>query len=89
MDVEFVKSKILVQTLIDDLGTEFVDCSKWPKSLDKIEPAKAAFEARWEAELKAVRKNVKDANDITSAILSYNVLVHQFPKKRPTSDVRS
>ena len=81
-DVEFVKSKILVQTLIDDLGTEFVDCSKWLKSLDKIEPVKAAFEARWEAELKAVRKNVKDANDITSAILSYNVLVYQFPKKK-------
>ena len=80
-DTDFVKNKILVQSLINDLGTDFCDVAKWLKSLDKIELIKAAFEARWPEEISSCRKAIGDANDITATILSYNVLVFQFPKK--------
>ena len=85
-DPDFVKNKILTQSLINSLGTDFVDASRWLKSLDKVEQIKSAFAERWPGENTTIAQAVADANDLTSTILSYNVLIYQFPKK--TSEKR-
>ena len=80
-DPDFVKNKILTQSLINSLGTDFVDAAKWLKSLDKLEHIKSAFAERWAEENTSITQALADANDLTSTILSYNVLIYQFPKK--------
>ena len=69
-DADYVKNKILVQSLINGLGTDFVDAAKWLKSLDKLEHIKSAFEERWAEENTSITQALADANDLTATILS-------------------
>ena len=69
-DADYVKNKILVQSLINSLGTDFVDAAKWLKSLDKLEHIKSAFEERWAEENTSITQALADANDLTATILS-------------------
>lgn len=79
-DQEFVRSKILVQSIIDQLGQDYSVCSTWLKSLDKITPICDAFKLRYKEDLESVRSTVDDAVSLTATILAYNLLVFRFPK---------
>ena len=82
-DVDYVKGKLLVQSVIDKLGNDYGPIGHWLRSLDKeiMEPIRLAFEKRWETELKEIRTVIKDAVELTCTILSYNILTFKFPKQ--------
>ena len=82
-DVDFVKSKLLVQSVVDKLGNHYGPIGQWLRSLDKdcMEPIRVAFESRWEEELKECRTVITDAVELTCTILSYNILTFKMPKQ--------
>ena len=82
-DVDYVKGKLLVQTVIDKLGNDYGPIGHWLRSLDKEchDSIRVAFEKRWEAELKECRTVISDAVALTCVILSYNVLTFAMPKQ--------
>ena len=82
-DVDYVKGKLLVQSVIDKLGNDYGSIGHWLRSWDKdsMEPIRLAFEMRWETELKEVRTVIKDAVELTCTILSYNIFTFKFPKQ--------
>ena len=79
-DPDFVRSKVLVQSIIDHLGQDYSTISAWLRSLDKITPICTAFTERFKDELALCRETVADAAALTATILAYNILVFRFPK---------
>ena len=79
-DPDFVRSKVLVQSIIDQLGQDYSTISAWLRSLDKITPICTAFTERFKDELASCRETVADAMALTATILAYNILVFRFPK---------
>ena len=68
-DPDFVRSKLFIQAIIDQLGSEYSTINAWLKSLDKVTDICSAFEERWKEELQSIRNTVSDATTLVSTIL--------------------
>ena len=80
-DVDYVKNKLLTQSVFDNLGSDYPVLADWLISLDKCNHVCELFSKRWAAELKDCRQTVGDAVALVTTILAYNVLVYKFPKQ--------
>ena len=79
-DEKYVRSKLLQQSVLADLGSDYSHLNSWFKSLEKNDEICAAFQARWEEELKQCKATTAEAVDLTSAILSYNTMIFKYPQ---------
>ena len=79
-DEKYVRSKLLQQSVLENLGSDYSFLNSWFKSLEKNEEIYAAFLNRWEEEMKQCKATTAEAVDLTSAILSYNTMIFKYPK---------
>ena len=79
-DEPYIRSRILVQTLITGLGNDYVPASTWLKALEVMEPIMLAFKERWKAEVQGFITTFESTRDVVACILAYNVMVNTFPK---------
>jgi len=82
-DVDYVKSNVLVQSLITSLGSEYMSCSMWIASMKKISPLHVAFKSRHGTELQGFEEILADARDMAACVLAYNIMLNKFPKATP------
>ena len=81
-DEDFVKNKVLQQTLIANLGTDYLTATQWIACLKKDFVSMAEkFEEHHKGELAKFEDVLGDCCDLSGTILAYNVMLHQFPKK--------
>ena len=79
-DQEFVQNKIIVQNLIDGLGSEYCAVNAWLLSLAKFPDLEQKFKDRWEKEFAFITATVKDVLVMVAVMLAYNCLLHKYPK---------
>ena len=80
-DKTFIDSRILVQTLITGLGTDYPPACACLTALEtNSEPIMTAFTERWDKEVKGFKAILSDTRDLVSCILAYNVMQNKFPK---------
>ena len=83
-DVEYVASRILVQSLITGLGSDYVSASTWLAGLQEIESVWDAYKTRHEKSVDSITETLKDTRDIVSCILGYNMMLYKWPKVSAT-----
>ena len=82
-DEQYVRGKVLQQSVIDGLGSDYSYLNLWFKGLEEIKPIHEAFQKRWETELKHCKEATIDAVDLTATILCYNTMIFNLPKQSP------
>ena len=78
-DQEFVQNKIIVQNLIDGLGSEYCAVNAWLLSLAKFPDLEQKFKDRWEKEFAFITATVKDVLVMVAVMLAYKLLAAQIP----------
>ena len=76
----YVRSRILVQTLITELGNDYVPASTWLKALEAREPPMLAFDERWKAEVQGFITSLESTRDLVACILAYNIMLNKCLK---------
>ena len=83
-DAEFVKTKIIVPSLIEALGSDYVPLSVWLTSLGKQTVMNEHFQNPWGGELKLINETSEATLELVAVMLAYTTLIHRFPKASPT-----
>ena len=83
MDEEFIKSKVVVPTLVEGLGADYVPVSQWLASLQEIPILYEHYKARFSDELPDHEATAAETLELVAVMLSYNSLLNKFPKMTP------
>ena len=75
----YVNSKLLVQSLITGLGSDYLHGTAWLASLETIPLVFAAFKAGCE-DFDKFKTVLSDTRDLIAVILGYNTITNKFPK---------
>ena len=79
-DIEFIKTRILSQTLIDKMGSDFHKFDVWLRSMEKNTEMYEEYKKRHEKDLQSNVQIIADAVAMTATILAYNTMVFKWPK---------
>ena len=81
-DEDFVKNKVLQQSLISSMGTDYLSATQWVACFKKnFQSMVDAFEEQHKGEFTKFEAILGDSCDLSATTLAYNVMLHQFPKK--------
>ena len=79
-DSEWVKSKLLTQSMINNLGSDFMHVHRWLEGLVKITSVHKAFSNRYEEDLDSFKEVIANTRLLVGCVLAYNLLLNKFSK---------
>lgn len=79
-DRTFINNKILVQSLIGGLGSDYLSATSWLSSLEVIPAIYKAVQEAWGDSLVHYKTTLYDTRNLAAVILGYNCIISKFPK---------
>ena len=83
-DESYIKIKILTQSLVDSLGSDYLPACNWVAALKTLEIVEKAFETHHPGFLKTAGDVVQDARALVACVLGYNVPYNRYFKQSAT-----
>ena len=81
MDEEYIRSHILVQSLISAMGNDYIQIKEWLDGLNNVEMVHTAFVNKWKGEVEDHITTIEDARQLVACILAYNTILNKFGKQ--------
>ena len=79
-DADFVRTRILSQTVINAMGTQFHGFDVWVRSMEKNTEMYDEYKKRHGEDLQTCVEIIGNAVAMTATILAYNAMVFKWPK---------
>ena len=87
-DQDYIKSNILVNSLIQGLGQNYASASLWLTELEKNQFMFNSYKERHGDHLKTCVDAFQDSKDLASCILAYNTMINKWDKCKQASERR-